>query len=900
MERMKQQHRAMGAKNVDLWVEGSLYPADPLTHHPPMFSGLTSFVKWVCAGQQGLWGYTSRLSCQVHNVWTSMQSRLAMQQAKEAQLTTALQVKDAECMQLQNVIDNINVEYVELQSQIDTLSVQNRRMQTKLDKVTAMGPRERLRTLKPLEKLAIGGGQWKRRIRACKGFSKALGSENTVDPCIAQVLSKEQVKVALHSKKFKSICDDMQTENMEKVCESFTATDTQGLCDQIGLSGKSYSEIWRQLDNGFKNVYRRKRVLPLPRPVFVRRARKELNVQLMDHIGQPRHLVHTHVYRVQSKKKNDTSSNTQTCAPASRGGKATRGSKRGHASARGNAIDNASARGNAVDSGSVVENAMDSVVFILHERNNFVLDVIKIQQSMVVFYDMTVAECNGLLKFVIKLDESEIVKGQKLERVSITLMNRALNTRIAEDDQKYFSVQSENEIWWLAAFAVPKEDHEVLKVFFGLTGYPDVIKRQSDGEPLHVEGYGDYNVEWHLAGDLKTLKCMYGCSNAANAKMPCLFCMRERITDANGKKCWANEARVGGAPTRDAMVLGANGDMVYKDEKWDPVLPIPLTRVHFCTLHAFVRIIEKLLHLYICFAYNLKPQDASYKACRELEKVLSEIGLHGGDVVIKKDEKKSGKSGDVPCKPCIGGAKARKFLAPPIDDNGRISVRFPERYDGWKKLHNAVPDLTNGGTTRIAKVNIWLQFNKLAPLLQKLKFDDEDASDFGRHIKGFHDAVVAGWGAQSITPYMHILLVHGPYYATQGSLAIWSTQGMERSHWQARCAYQRSTDHGGGHGHKDITTNERVVSNPMLQLLQWWYRRIEIRFAKKLVQCSPPEPPNAESIARALERRRSGYNNSEARERHAIWRQQRQRVGRRWVVRGRYDGSENSPNDDNA
>ena len=37
-------------------------------------------------------------------------------------------------------------------------------------------------------------------------------------------------------------------------------------------------------------------------------------------------------------------------------------------------------------------------------------------------------------------------------------------------------------------------------------------------------------------------------------------------------------------------------------------------------------------------------------------KFLSEIGLHGGDIVIKKDEKKSGKSGDVPCKPYIRGA----------------------------------------------------------------------------------------------------------------------------------------------------------------------------------------------------------------------------------------------------
>ena len=95
-----------------------------------------------------------------------------------------------------------------------------------------------------------------------------------------------------------------------------------------------------------------------------------------------------------------------------------------------------------------------------------------------------------------------------------------------------------------------------------------------------------------------------------------------------------------------------------------------------------------------------------------------------------------------------------------IDDNGRISVFFPERYDGWKKLNNAVSYRTNKGGTRIAKENIWLQFNKLAPLLQKLKFDVEYASDFERYIKDFHDVVVASRDAQSITLYIHILLVY--------------------------------------------------------------------------------------------------------------------------------------------
>ena len=57
------------------------------------------------------------------------------------------------------------------------------------------------------------------------------------------------------------------------------------------------------------------------------------------------------------------------------------------------------------------------------------------------------------LIFVIKLDEAEIIYGQKMERVSITLMNRALDPTFREmsqkelkKDRRYFSVQSEREV----------------------------------------------------------------------------------------------------------------------------------------------------------------------------------------------------------------------------------------------------------------------------------------------------------------------------------------------------------------------------------------------------------------------------------------------------------------------
>ena len=46
------------------------------------------------------------------------------------------------------------------------------------------------------------------------------------------------------------------------------------------------------------------------------------------------------------------------------------------------------------------------------------------------------------LTFVLKLDEAEIMHGKKFERVSISLMNRALDPEVIKNDERYFSVQS--------------------------------------------------------------------------------------------------------------------------------------------------------------------------------------------------------------------------------------------------------------------------------------------------------------------------------------------------------------------------------------------------------------------------------------------------------------------------
>ena len=250
-------------------------------------------------------------------------------------------------------------------------------------------------------------------------------------------MSKDMFRSTLSHSKFTFVTDAMMQEQLQNVKNAFTATDAQGMCDKVGLSRDSYTMIYKKMAGNFKTIFQNKRVTPILCPNSVKKARQVLNNNVLELIGEPKHIVHKHVFM----------------------------------------------------------HGANEVTFELNANNNFVLDVCKLQAAMVKFYGMSVVECGGTLKFVLKLDESEIVKNQKLERVSLTLMNRALDAVIKPGDPWYFSVQSENDIWCLAAFEVPKETLDILKMFFNLTNIPDIIQSQNAGQILHVDGFGDYNVE---------------------------------------------------------------------------------------------------------------------------------------------------------------------------------------------------------------------------------------------------------------------------------------------------------------------------------------------------------------------------------------------------------------------
>ena len=55
------QKRIEGAKNVDLWAKGELFPIDPTTNSCPDFKSVTGLVRFLCNGKNGLLGYCENL-----------------------------------------------------------------------------------------------------------------------------------------------------------------------------------------------------------------------------------------------------------------------------------------------------------------------------------------------------------------------------------------------------------------------------------------------------------------------------------------------------------------------------------------------------------------------------------------------------------------------------------------------------------------------------------------------------------------------------------------------------------------------------------------------------------------------------------------------------------------------
>ena len=63
----------------------------------------------------------------------------------------------------------------------------------------------------------------------------------------------------------------------------------------------------------------------------------------------------------------------------------------------------------------------------------------------------------------------------------------------------------------------------MLSWVFGRMKFPELISTQSNGQMLHVKGVGDFNVQWHMEIDMKTINAMYGLKSGLRYGMNNLY-----------------------------------------------------------------------------------------------------------------------------------------------------------------------------------------------------------------------------------------------------------------------------------------------------------------------------------------------------------------------------------------
>lgn len=119
----------------------------------------------------------------------------------------------------------------------------------------------------------------------------------------------------------------------------------------------------------------------------------------------------------------------------------------------------------------------------------------------------------------------------------------------------------------------------------------------------------------------------------------------------------------------------------------------------------------------------------------------------------------------------------------------------------------------------------------------------------------------------------HIICNHTPWFAKEyGSLSIWSTQGMEKTHYQARTGYFSHTRHGGG--------SERA--NSLEELHQWTYRKLLHKIQSR--DALRDHHLNQALKMEKKEKRKQTWHESTGAIKHAEWRTQRYRDGKIWKL----------------
>lgn len=260
-----QRLRDQGRKNIDLWVDGRLYPVD-LAFNAHSHRIQADMLMGVA--NQAIQGLQERIETLNHEKTTALQQM--------ASLESKLYSCREETIRLKEERDFF-------ERRVSFLKCQSEKL-----KRTPLGPRERVRGLRALDSLAQNGGGWKRRIRATKKCIKEvakLNMENKSDRIkfIEATMNRSDFIEFLKQPQKKDFRDSLAREITTDYHNLVSPAQVVEACDTVGVSRRGYRTLSKVFFQSLK--CKRLRVFGLPRPSLVCKAKMQENKNIPKLIG---------------------------------------------------------------------------------------------------------------------------------------------------------------------------------------------------------------------------------------------------------------------------------------------------------------------------------------------------------------------------------------------------------------------------------------------------------------------------------------------------------------------------------------------------------------------------------------------------------------------------------------
>ena len=144
----------------------------------------------------------------------------------------------------------------------------------------------------------------------------------------------------------------------------------------------------------------------------------------------------------------------------------------------------------------------------------------------------------------------------------------------------------------------------------------------------------------------------------------------------------------------------------------------------------------------------MEPEARRQETIRELEEVLSRVGLHGGAMTLTKDRKASGSTQDNPQKICMGGAKARHLIS------NHTKLASHTNFELWKKICDNTTYKGSDANLGIKRARIWDSLDSMIKLLEKASLASTEVEELKEKLNLFTYQMVDAWGETHITHYM--------------------------------------------------------------------------------------------------------------------------------------------------